>query len=1220
MIPTFSVKKPMTVLVAVILVVLLGVVSFTRMTPDLMPEISVPYVIVFTSYAGASPEQVESTVTKPLEQSIATLDHIKTISSTSSENYSVIMLEFSADADMDAATMNIREQIGVLESSWNDYVGTPSILKISMDMLPISVVAVSRTGLDAIGVSNFYEDTLSAAMEGIEGVASVSATGLIDEKVVISLHQDKMDAVNEKVAAAVENEFTDGEKKIADGKDDLADAWDQLIEGQEGIDEARDTLKTSKKNIENKFDDLEKSLTKKLKQLQASRKMLAAMIAGIEKLQRDGLTDDASIEKLPDLYSDLAALDSGIVQLETAIEDLPDQKQAAIRSLYGAKEKLTDGEEQLEKTRDTLSDTEEQLKDSAEQLADSKLAALESTKMDSLLSEATVTGILSAENFSMPAGYADSDGTDWLVYVGDKLESAEELSNLILFDLGFNDLDPIRLSDVADVTVRDNADETYASIDGAPGLVLSFYKQSDYATATVSENIQKKFDSLSGRYEGLQFVSLMDQGDYIRLVIDSVLENIAVGAALAILILFLFLRDIRPTSVVACSIPISATFAIVLMYISGVTLNVISMAGLAVGVGMFVDNSIVVIENIYRLRKLGFSVVKACISGTVQVAAAITSSTLTTVCVFVPIVFVTGITRELFTDMALTITYSLLASLVIALTLVPAMSSGVLQKTRDKRDRPLEILQGAYQKSLLFVLRFRVPALLLCVVLLIASAVLAVSKGFSFMPDMESQEISVSIEMNDEDATLKDTRAVTDRIAARIKLLPEIKTVGAMSASSMAGMFGMSDAGGTENASIIYIVTNPDYQGRSTAQLVDAIEALCADQPCKALVSGSESLSSYTSALGGAGVVVNIYGTSLDSLTEAATDVAGILSGMESVDEVSDGLGDTTPALRVTVDKEKAMKEGLTVAQVFQYVSGYLSTDATVTEFENANRDVVLEAANASPTVGDVRNKEFTFADSKGKYKTVKLADIATFSETETLSNINRDGQRRYVSVSATLKEGYNITLETAAVQAKLASYTPPAGCSIEYAGENETIMDAMKDLVLMMLLAIVIVYLIMVAQFQSLLSPLIVMATIPLAFTGGLIALILCGMEVSIVAMIGFVMLVGIIVNNGIVLIDAMNQLRAGGMGRREAVVTAAIMRIRPVLMTALTTILGLIPLALGTDMGASLVQPVAVVAIGGLVYATFMTLYIVPAIYDLVVKKPPRAIAAEDLEITEA
>ena len=574
---------------------------------------------------------------------------------------------------------------------------------------------------------------------------------------------------------------------------------------------------------------------------------------------------------------------------------------------------------------------------------------------------------------------------------------------------------------------------------------------------------------------------------------------------------------------------------------------------------------------------------------------------------FLPIVFVEGMTRQLFTDMALTITYSLLASLIVALTLVPAIGSGLLRRM-SPRSANRSRLQGAYIRALQAVLRHKAVVLLGAVALLALSAVLAISRGFTFMPAMDSTQMSVSVTL-DEDATLDETAEVCDEIASRFAALPEVETVGAMQSGGLGSILGLGDAGGgTANAATMYIVLSGS--GRSSTELAPLMQQLCDDLPCTVSVSGS---SMDLSMLSGSGITVRIYGEDLDALLSTSRDIAARLSEVEGVASVSDGEEEATPELQIHIDREKAMEAGLTVAQVYQQIALQLTTEATATSVDGL--DVVVQRTTESVTTDDVRSLVLTATNAAGEEQEVRLSDIATFTESETLQSISRSLQRRYAAVSAELEDGYNVTLVTAEAERALRDLSLPDGVRVEFDGENETIMSAMSDLLLMLVLGVVIVYLIMVAQFQSLLSPFIVMMTIPLAFTGGLLALLITGFEISIVSMIGFVLLVGIIVNNGIVLIDCMNQLRAGGMERREAVVTACGTRLRPVLMTALTTILGLVPLAIGWGLGASLIQPVAIVSIGGLLYATFMTLFVVPAVYDALCRRAPRQLTSEDM-----
>ncbi len=1295
MISKFSVKRPYTVFVAVILVIVLGVVAFNGMTPNLLPNIDLPYVVVFTSYVGATPEEVEEVVTKPIEQEMATLDNIDSITSQSSENYSMVLLEFTSDANMDAATMNIREKLDTLRADWNEGVGTSSILNINPDMLPLAAIAVEYDGYTTTEMTRFYEKTILPRLEGVEGIAGVTASGLVSEQVNIVLSQQKMDQMNALIRSAVNGEFEDGETQLSDAQTEIDDGFEQLESGerslksgeaqlgsasselnqqvsasQEELDAQKAALEAQRSQLAGAKSDFE-SLDNAIAQLDVSISYLNTVIGGLDAsiaAAPDGPEKDALIAQRDDYaaqradlqaqrdaldtqrsdawaaftastgISDIAGIDAAIAEIDAGLQQIEDGYAQLDASEQEARSQISSGWYQLEKGRQTLDESREQLNDAQETLDDNKQSledakqqAYDSADLNNLLTLQTVGAILGAQNFSMPAGYVSNGagGSDWLVYVGDAFSSAEDLQNLVLFDLGLDGLDPIRLTDVADVFVSNDSATTYAKINDSDGILLTLNKQSNYATATASTNLQDEMRSLEKEYPGLSFSALMDQGDYIRLVIRSVLQNIVLGALLAVVILFLFLRDVRPTLIVFLSIPISVTFAIVLMYFSGVTMNIISMAGLAVGVGMLVDNSIVVIENTYRLRMDGMSAVKAAVAGAKQMAGAITASTLTTVCVFFPIVFVEGLTRQLFADMALTIAYSLLASLVVALTLVPALSSGLLGRERKKTRTDSRFLQRIYTKMLDGALRRKGVVLLLAVLLLVVSAYAAINRGFIYFPDMDSPQMTVEITMPD-DATFDETTAMTDEIAGRVMQIPEVETCGSIFSAGLTSMFGISSGADNTTETMLYLVLKEQktFFGvipvgeslRNSTELSVLIEDMCADLDCEVSAAGSGNMSDYLAEMSGSGVTINLYGNDLDDLRQSAQQVAAVLETVDGTKNVSDGVENALPALRITVDKEKAALEGLTTAQVYQSVALLLTSDATITSIEDTNQDVVVRMPNPDPTLNDLQNYEITFQSTDGSYKHVALDSIATFEDGTTLQSITREEQRRYVTVSAEVAEGYNVTNVTNAAQTALADYSAPDGVSVSFTGESETIMSSLRDLGTMMLLGILIVYLIMVAQFQSLLSPFIVMMTIPLAFTGGLIALLIFGMEISIVAMIGFIMLVGIIVNNGIVLIDTMNQLRVGGMDRREAVVTAGALRLRPVLMTALTTILGLLPLAFGLGIGGGLIQPVAVVSIGGLIYATFMTLFVVPILYDSMIKKRPRSVEDRDLAVERA
>ena len=847
-------------------------------------------------------------------------------------------------------------------------------------------------------------------------------------------------------------------------------------------------------------------------------------------------------------------------------------------------------------------------------LEESRADALKQADLNNIITMDMVSQILMAQNFAMPAGYVEEDGINYMVSIGDEITELEVLQDLLLFDMGMEGIDPIYLKDVAVVVLTDNRDETYAKLDGADGLMLSFEKQSTYATAETTKNINARFRELEKEYEGLKFVSLMDQGDYIYMVVESILKNLFLGAVFSVLILFLFLRDMRPTFITLCSIPISVVFAIVLMYFSGVSLNMISLSGLAIAVGMLVDNSVVVIENIYRLRAKGANVIQAAVSGAGQVVGAVTASTLTTVCVFVPIVFVDGLTKQLFTDLALTMTYALVASLIISLTLVPAMASGMLKKDKPvKETRFGGVMLGVYRKTLSWALRFKPVVLILAAALLIVSGWLSLKKGFIFMPTMDSPMVTVSVTMP-ENADMEQASALADDLLGRIGEVDGVETVGAMMEADTGLTAGLS----TTNFNVtVYITLESDTM--SGAVVAKQIEDRCADMECT--VSATSAMMDM-SMLTGSGVSVNIFADDMDTLQSAAVQTGELLEQLEGVASVTNGLEDAAPALHVAIDRNEAMKNGLTIAQVYMELAAGLTADGTVAslELDGITTDVVIEKPKGAVLdARELREYVFEVTDQEGETKEVPLSDFAKVEETTSLSTISRINQRRYLTVNAVLEEGYNVTLLTQRAEDIMKKADLGKGVTYEFTGENEMIMEAVTQLLLMLVLGLLLVYLIMVAQFQSLKSPFIVMFTIPLAFTGGFLALLLCGMEVSVIALIGFIMLMGVIVNNGIVLVDYINQLRLSGISRREAILEAGVTRMRPILMTTLTTVLGQLVMAVSKDAGSLMMRPIAVVSIGGLLYATLMTLFVVPCIYDMMNKKELRKIEDKDLEILD-
>lgn len=1327
MIARFSVKKPYTVVVAVVLILILGGVSFTKMNTDLLPSMNLPYAIVMTTYQGASPETVEMIVTKPIEQSMATVTSIENVSSISQENVSLVILEFEETANMDSATIEMRENLDQIGSYWDDSVGKPMIMKLNPDMMPVMVAAVEMEGMEDTEVTDFVASHVEPELESIAGVAGVTTTGAIEESVNVLIREDKVAAMNQRVKNALYGSFSEKEQDLMDaqselnanreeleaGKSELEagkqqaaeqigqgaaqlnEAQAQLLEGKRELEKNQELLEEKQAELDSSRESLyanEEEAKKGLAQLEQARsalEQLPSAISGMEKkkaeLEKKKAEADAALTPLqaalqlaPDnqqlkeqeaeLLSGRELMEKGIQELDGKIKesqaaldailktfdtDSPEgglQKAKAqikevkkgLSQIEAGKKKLEEGQAQLDAGRQQLQAAKEQMEagqsgisdgiaqlnaqqvlasvemsiaqskidmgasqmesaqaqldDGKEQLSDAREEALEKSRLDGIITVDMVKGILAAENFSMPAGYVGEDSEKYLVRVGDKLQDVKSLQELVILDMDLDGLNPICLAEVAEVAVRNNSGEIYANLNGNPGVMLSIEKQTGYSTGDVTDRILERFEELKDTYAQLGVSVLMDQGIYIDLVVNSVLQNMVFGAVLAVLILLLFLKDIRPTLVIACSIPISVVTALTLMYFSGVTLNIISLSGLALGVGMLVDNSIVVIENIYRMRGEGASAKKAAVAGASQVAGAITASTLTTVCVFAPIVFTEGLTRQLFVDMGLTIAYSLLASLAVALTLAPMMSAGLLRKVQARPAKILVKIQEVYAKTLRFSLRFKYIVLLLGVAALALSMAASFSLGTAFMPEMESTQVSVTVSV-ERDQNFQDLTKAADQVIASLEDISDIESIGAMAGG---GMMSAIMGQGAQDTVSMYLVLKEDRQWGND-KLEREIRRRTKSIDCQVDV---ETSSVDMSALGSSGIQVQISGRDLDKLQELAAKAAAIIEEVPGAIHVSDGMEEADRELRVMVDKGKAMGHSLTVAQVFQEVQKHLAEASSATTLSTEEKDyqVYVKAdTDENLTRSELENMQLEYTDGQGEKEKVRLKEIASFQEAVTPQSIYRDAQARYISVTAELETGYNIGLVSADVEEALKDFKLPRGYTLKMQGENETIRDAMGQLLLMLALAVVFMYLIMVAQFQSLLSPFIVMFTIPLAFTGGFLALYLTGNEVSVIAMIGFVMLAGIIVNNGIVLVDYMNQLRREGMEKVEAIVQAGKSRLRPVVMTALTTILGLSTMAMGMGMGADMVQPMAIVTIGGLLYGTLLTLYIVPCIYDV-------------------
>ena len=1447
----FSVKKPFTVLVGVIMILALGFVSVTRVSTDLLPEISFPYLIVIAPYPGASPERVEYSVTDPLENSLGTITGVKSITSTSSENYAVVQMEFEDGTNMDSAMVKVSSALDQLSGTLPEAAGTPTIMEISMDMLATMYVAVNREGQDIYELSDFVRSDIVPYLERQEGVAGVTPVGLVEKSVHVELSQEKVDDLNDRILEKTNEALSEAKEQLDKAQQTVDDAQKELekqesafgstlsgaVFGQLGsaVINAANSLRTQANALIDQLNALNfaaaeaqpqrlQSLDDAIRQLQEAEAQLIAAQAQLDGLQQNASAIAQQIADLQaaveaaqallaaaqqaqqaaagipadpsgDTSAQQAAIDAAAQQaaqaqaaLEAALAELAAAQQAqqenaaqqdaaaqalaAAQSAYAAAQAaytaaqngqndqaaaaaaLETARQQLEAAAFAFSSGANSIDDSsfsnlaqsAAQLAgylaqirtaleairaadlngqltapitnvenaiaqmnagldgvpgllsglqsgyagltqaqlqasvgfstattqlagaqaqleaartqyeDSREAALKNANADSLLTSATLAQLIYAQNFSMPAGYIDDkDSNAWLLRIGDEYEDADEIARILLIDS--EELGAIRLSDVADITVIDNADDSYASLNGSDGVILCIYKSSTAGTNDVSRTCRAAFAELEDRYENTNLVPMMDQGIYITLIIKDILSSILLGAILAILVLALFLRAVKPTMVVAISIPLSVLFALVLMYFSDLSLNIMTLSGLSLGIGMLVDNSIVVMENIFRLRSRGISAPRAAVQGARQVRGAIIASTLTTICVFLPVVFASGTVRQFLTPLALTIGYCLTASLIVALTVVPAASSSLMKHTQTKELRFFIRLQKAYGRSLGWCLRHRFVTLLLAIALLAVSIWQILRMGIVFLPEMTSSFIEVDV-TTPEDMTREESYAEVDKVIDAILTVDGVIDAGIMDQNSLNGL--VSAFGGNSDSFGLYIgylTADEDASPEEIHRICSDVEAAAAGLNCtvRAASSGMDDLSGFTSS---AGLTLNVYGQDLDTLRGIAADVKEIIESQKGYTEVLDGTEDGAPTLQLHIDRDKATAYGLTTAQIYQQIASRVETSVTSTTItvDDLEMDVVIYDPTDPLTKENLLDMEFStegadytaamtggtdmfsfFADDSvdeaeentegseesdgsdesGKIpETVQLRDFASVEETTSLPSISRENMAHYLTVTAQLEPGYNTTLLSRELEPKIRAYesTLPHGYTIAFRGETNQISDMISQMSRMLLLALLFIYLVMVAQFQSLLSPFIVLFTIPLAFTGGMFGLLIARQQLTLLALMGFLVLMGTVVNNGIVFVDYANQLRIGGMERRDALIATGKTRMRPILMTALTTILAMTQLLFGSGMGSQIGSGMAIVITGGLAYATLMTLYIVPVIYDLFFRRPPLSVDVGD------
>ena len=1007
-----SVKRPVTITMLVLIVVLIGAISFTELPIDLFPEIEVPVAIVATSYSGTGPQEMENLITRQIEGAISTVANIDTVSSISSEGSSIVIALFNFGVDMDMAALEMREKVDMVKGFLPEASEEPMVMKIDPNAMPIVQISLSTEG-DLEGLQSLAEDTFSQRLERIDGVASVDIYGGFSREVEIAVNQNEL-------------------------------------------------------------------------------------------------------------------------------------------ANYG--------------------------------LSSSQLAQL-----------------LSASNLSLPGGSVSRGDQDLSVRVTGEFESIEDIRNM---PIPLSSGDVIRLGDIAAVDLVAEDINTISRTNGADSITMSIQKQSGRNTVQVSESIQREVERLQRDYPNTKIDVVLDTADFIVQSINTVAQNAILGSLLAVLILYIFLKNLRTTLIIGVAIPISLVTSFILLFFNGITLNMMTLGGLALAVGMLVDSAIVVLENIFRFNSEGYSREEAAIQGASEVGMAITASTLTTIAVFVPIMFVEGIVGTIFRDFALTVTLSLAASLVVSLTLIPMLSSKIMkvserEKGKKRKLQPLynafdgvyDRVDGTYRKMLSRSLHRRKLTLFIALAIFVGSIASLFVVGMEFLPSTDEGMINMSIGLP-LGSDIDKVDEITKKVEEELLDIPELDII----STSIGGGNMMMGMGGGGDSSISMLLIPLSERDRSTAQVAEEIRRRVKEIP-GAEISVSEA--SSTAMIGsGNPINISIKGPELDELERISEDIKDLVESVNGTREVTTSLSDSMPEIQVLVNKEIAATYGLTAAQVATSVRNNAAGNI-VTRLKQGGEEidvVIRSVGGVTESMGSFQYMEISTPTGTN----IPLSQIADVTVEKGPTAINRENQERVVSVSSQIVDRDLNSIVTD-VEARLQGYTMPDGYSYSIGGENEEMIDAFQQLGLALALAIVLIYMVMAAQFESLIYPFIIMFTIPLAFSGGALGLFLTGRSLGVTALIGVIILSGIVVNNGIVLIDYINTLRKQGMERREAIETAGPIRLRPILMTSLTTILGLIPITLGIGEGAELMAPMGSVVISGLILSTVLTLVVVPVMYTI-------------------
>ncbi|MED4782623.1 efflux RND transporter permease subunit [Brevibacillus choshinensis] len=1014
-----AIRRPVTVMMGVLIVIILGIMSLSRIPIDLYPKIEIPTIAVITSYSGVGPEEMENLVTKPVEQAVASVAGIKSVTSTSREGSSMVIVEFSYGTDLDKAVTEVTQKVERAKRSLPDDVDSPTVARMDPNSTAVLTLAVSAD-MGADQLKSFVQDQMAPSLERINGVASVSVSGGLDREIKIVVDQSKLE--------------------------------------QYGI---------------------------------------------------------------------------------------------------------------------SLSDISQQLK---------------------------------SQNLDSSGGNITEGGVSYTVRSLGKFKSVDDIRKV---SIPMKDGSRIFLEDLA--LIQDGFKEVSIenTMNNQTTVTMSIMKQSGTNTVAVVDDLYAELDrQRASMPQSMSVMALSDQSSFIRASIDTLVHDTLIGGVLAILIILLFLKSASNTVIIATAIPISVISTFTLMFFADMSINIMSLGGLTLGIGMIVDDAIVVLENIHRHRETGLSIKESAVKGTKEVAMPVIAATLTTVAVFFPIVFVEGVTAQLFRDLGVTVSFSLLASLIVSLTVTPMLTS---KWTMSHKKAALKAAEHAekrkdsrglafYRRILNWSLHHRKSVLAIGLASLVAGVGLIPFIGSEFMPTSDQGQINVSISMPNGTELEKTKEAVT-QAEAILATIPEVKTIFTALGSTNATR---GNSASTSAGSFLLILSDKSERQRTTAEVTDEIRQKLNRFP-GARLRVSEAGGATLPGMGGGGgqfggsapISYAIRGNDEDTLKEVAESLTAAIGEVQGVREADNNLEESRPEIQVKLDRVRAADLGVTQSLISSTIQTALK-DQVATKYETAGTEVDVTLSLSDGQVSSMQEiGNLLLTTPKGEL--IQIKDVADVVMANGPQAIQRYNQTRVVNVTASTAPGQDLGTVTTAIDQVLATYPIPPGYTIEKQGQNQQMDESTKSMLIAFGLAIVLVYIILAAQFESMVYPLSIMLSVPLSIFGATFSLWVTGRPVSVPAFIGLILLAGLVVRNAIVLIDFTNILRREGMDRTEALLTAGPVRLRPILMTTFCTVLALLPLALGLGEGAESQAPMATVVIGGLLFSTMLTLVVIPVVYAM-------------------